>query len=91
MLPRADNAVSEPGPGKRRLLSGRSIANQLKEAAVLNAFLQEQEGAQVVEYALIIAIVSIALVLALDAVRIAGSFSNFIGRVASCITTTTCT
>ncbi|SEB25214.1 Flp family type IVb pilin [Variovorax sp. YR216] len=51
----------------------------------------EEDGAQVVEYALIIAVVSIALVIALSA--IAGGngnpFSTFIARVTTCLTNTT--
>lgn len=55
------------------------------------AFLKNEDGAQVIEYALIIAVLSIALVLALDALTVGGSFSNFIGRVSTCLTTPTCT
>ena len=45
-----------------------------------------EEGAQVVEYALIIAVVSIILVVALR--NLTGtSFSGFITRVATCLTT----
>ena len=54
-------------------------------------FLREEEGAQVVEYALIIAVVSIALVVALKALTTGGSFTSFIDRVNKCLTTTTCT
>lgn len=54
-------------------------------------FLQEDDGAQVVEYALIIAVVSIALVIALSALTAnGGGFSTFIGRVTNCLTTNTC-
>ena len=54
-------------------------------------FLKEDDGTQVVEYALIIAMVSIGLVLALQPVTLAASFGNFIGRVATCLTTGLCT
>jgi pilus assembly protein Flp/PilA len=55
-------------------------------------FLREEEGAQVVEYALIIAVVSIALVVALQALTAnGGGFSAFITRVTNCLTTATCT
>jgi len=57
---------------------------------MFSEFLEEEDGAQVVEYALIIAVLSIALVLAVDALTIGGSFANFIGRVATCLTTATC-
>ena len=58
----------------------------------MNAFLQstrnfllDEEGAQVIEYALIIAVVSIALVLGLKGLN--GNFADFITRVANCLKT----
>ncbi len=58
----------------------------------MRSFLQEEDGAQVIEYALIIAVVSIALVIALSALTAnGGGFSTFIGRVTNCLTTATCT
>ncbi|SFC26550.1 pilus assembly protein Flp/PilA [Polaromonas sp. OV174] len=53
-------------------------------------FLKEEDVAQVIEYALIIAVVSIGLVLALQSSTLAASFGNFIGRVATCLTTGPC-
>ncbi|MBB3637568.1 MULTISPECIES: Flp family type IVb pilin [Variovorax] len=54
-------------------------------------FLREEEGAQVVEYALIIAVVSIALVVALKGLTANnGGFTSFITRVTNCLTTATC-
>lgn len=55
-------------------------------------FLREEDGAQVVEYALIIAVVSIALVLALgnSTTGLGAQFSTFIGRVGDCLTGGTC-
>jgi pilus assembly protein Flp/PilA len=57
-------------------------------------FAREEDGAQVVEYGLIIAVVSIALVVALSALAGdgagAGPFSEFIDRVETCLTTATC-
>jgi len=51
--------------------------------------LRDEEGAQVVEYALIIAVVSIALVVALKGLTSnGGSFGTFISRVALCLTST---
>jgi pilus assembly protein Flp/PilA len=50
-------------------------------------FARDEEGAQVIEYALIIAVVSIALVIALSALDGTG-FSNFINRVVVCLTAT---
>jgi pilus assembly protein Flp/PilA len=52
-------------------------------------FARDEEGAQVVEYALIIAVVSIALVVALQALG-GGSFTTFIARVTTCLTTSSC-
>jgi pilus assembly protein Flp/PilA len=56
----------------------------------VDSFAKDEEGAQVVEYALIIAVVSIALVLALRALTTGTSFSGFITRVNNCLTTATC-
>lgn len=54
-------------------------------------FAKDEEGAQIVEYGLIIAVVSIALVIALS--QIAGGngpFGTFIARVTTCLTTANC-
>ncbi|MDB5824502.1 MAG: hypothetical protein JWR21_3206 [Herminiimonas sp.] len=54
----------------------------------LRSFARDEDGAQVVEYALIIAVVSIALVVALRALTAAGGgFANFITRVSNCLST----
>ena len=53
-------------------------------------FSRDEEGAQVVEYALIIAVVSIALVLALQALG-GASFTTFINRVSLCLSGGVCT
>ena len=53
-------------------------------------FFYEDDGAQVVEYALIIAVISIALVLALQPLTLGASFGNFIARIGSCLTTAIC-
>ena len=64
---------------------------------ILNAvrsFAKEEEGAQVIEYALIIAVVSIALVIALSTLLTAGAgpFTGFVNRVIVCLTGSgTCT
>jgi pilus assembly protein Flp/PilA len=55
----------------------------------VRSFAKEEDGAQVVEYALIIAVVSIGLVIALQALG-GGSFATFINRVDLCLTTATC-
>jgi pilus assembly protein Flp/PilA len=49
-------------------------------------FGRDEEGAQVVEYALIIAVVSIALVIALKGIS-GGSFTDFVTRVSNCLKT----
>jgi pilus assembly protein Flp/PilA len=57
----------------------------------MRSFAKEEDGSQVVEYALIIAVVSIALVIALRGLTGPGNpFANFIGRVNTCLTTATC-
>jgi pilus assembly protein Flp/PilA len=57
----------------------------------VRSFLREEDGAQVIEYALIIAVVSIALVIALSALTAnGGGFSNFINRVTTCLSSNTC-
>ncbi len=48
------------------------------------SFMKEEEGAQVIEYALIIAVVSIALMLGLQGLN--GNFATFISRVGTCLT-----
>ena len=55
----------------------------------IRSFAKEEDGAQVVEYALIIAVVSIALVVALQALG-GGAFATFIARVNTCLTTAVC-
>jgi pilus assembly protein Flp/PilA len=51
----------------------------------IRSFAHEDEGAQVVEYALIIAVVSIILVVALS--KLTGTnFDGFITRVGDCLT-----
>ena len=56
----------------------------------LARFAHDEDGSQVIEYALIIAVVSIALVVALQALTTGGQFDTFITRVKNCLTTTTC-
>lgn len=52
---------------------------------MFKTFLKDESGAQVVEYALIIAVVSIALVLALQLLGSGAPFTNFITRVSTCL------
>jgi pilus assembly protein Flp/PilA len=55
-------------------------------------FIREEEGAQVVEYALIIALVSIVLALALSnsTTGLGSAFQALITRVSNCFTNATC-
>ena len=62
--------------------------NTLKSSA--GSFAKDEEGAQVIEYALIIAVVSIILVIALGGLTTGTTFSGFITRVNTCLTTATC-
>jgi pilus assembly protein Flp/PilA len=55
----------------------------------IRSFATEDDGAQIVEYALIIAVVSIALVIALSALT-GTNMSGFITRVGDCLTTSVC-
>lgn len=56
--------------------------NQLIKS--VRSFMQEEDGAQVIEYALIIAVVSITLIVALR--NLTGSnFNGFISRVGTCL------
>jgi len=62
---------------------------------LITRFAREEEGAQVVEYALIIAVVSIGLVIALGKGAtgtggIASQFSAFVARVGVCLAAGTC-
>jgi pilus assembly protein Flp/PilA len=65
------------------------LINAMKNGAV--SFARDEEGAQIVEYALIIAVVSIALVIALATIAAGGGpFSTFVTRVTTCLTTAVC-
>jgi pilus assembly protein Flp/PilA len=66
------------------------LANAIRTS--VQSFAKDEEGAQVVEYALIIAVVSIGLVVALgDATAgLRSVFDNLITRVGNCFTGPTC-
>lgn len=54
----------------------------------LRHFLQDEEGAQIIEYALIIAVVSLALIVALKALTDSGGgFSTWMTKVSTCLST----
>ncbi|MDQ0586998.1 Flp family type IVb pilin [Variovorax paradoxus] len=61
--------------------------NQLSVRAgnFMSSFAKKEDGAQVIEYALIIAVVSIALVIALQGLTTGGYFTTFIARVGACL------
>lgn len=67
-----------------------NILNATKEMMV--SFAAEEDGAQVVEYALVIALVSIALAIALGTAFTNTPFSAFVTRINNCLSagTTTC-
>ena len=48
-------------------------------------FGREEEGAQIIEYALIVALASIALGVALSTFATGGGFAAWIGRVTTCL------
>ena len=51
---------------------------------LMYAFLKDEEGAQIVEYALIIATISIALIVLIEPLKT--SFGTWVGRVTTCLT-----
>lgn len=57
----------------------------------IRSFAREEEGAQVIEYALIVAVVSISLILLLKSIG-GSDFSGFITKVQNCLKgATSCT
>ncbi len=62
-----------------------NFLNTIKNS--IASFAKDEEGAQVVEYALIIAVVSIALVLVLSnsTTGISNKFATFVTRVGNCL------
>ena len=54
----------------------------------IHSFAKDEEGAQIIEYALIIAVISIVLIVALKALTTDGSFSGFITKVSGCLSGT---
>jgi pilus assembly protein Flp/PilA len=66
------------------------VLDLIKGLVMFTKLLKEEDGAQVVEYALIIAVISIGLVLALQPLIVGNSFTDFITRVSTCLTTAVC-
>lgn len=56
----------------------------------IRALATEEDGAQVLEYALIIAVLSVALILTLKPIADDGYFGNFLARLGACLTTAPC-
>ncbi|MGB6095752.1 MAG: Flp family type IVb pilin [Comamonas thiooxydans] len=59
------------------------IAQQFGQS--LQSFVRDEEGAQIIEYALIVAVVSLTLILAMNVTDL--GFSAWIDRVSACLTT----
>jgi len=55
------------------------------------SFLRDEEGAQIIEYALVVAVISIAIILAMKSSLTNNMFNGWLARVQSCLTSTTCT
>lgn len=56
----------------------------------IRSFAIEEDGSQVLEYALIIAAISVALILTLKPIADDGYFGNFLSRLGTCLTTSPC-
>jgi pilus assembly protein Flp/PilA len=52
---------------------------------MFKSFLTEESGAQVVEYALLIAVISILLIIALRPLATGASLSDLVDRVVTCL------
>lgn len=52
----------------------------------LQSFVRDEEGAQVIEYALVVAVVSIGLILIMKTDIIPGLFSGWLTKVQACLT-----
>jgi len=63
---------------------------QIDSQSLFARFLRDEDGAQLVEYALIIAVISIAMVLALQPVFVSGQIGSFITRLSNCLTGPAC-
>ena len=54
------------------------------------AFFKDEEGAQIVEYALIIAVISLALVVALQPLTLGAGIGGVLQKLNNCLTTASC-
>jgi pilus assembly protein Flp/PilA len=55
----------------------------------IRTFMREDDGAQIIEYALIIAAVSLILIVALQGLN-NSDFTTFVTKVGTCLTTSVC-
>lgn len=55
----------------------------------LQSFVRDEEGAQVIEYALVVAVVSIGLILLMKASIDNGLFTDWLTKVKACLTNST--
>ena len=56
----------------------------------IRSFVIEEDGAQILEYALIVAVVSLGLTLALQPLADSGYFGPFLTRLGNCLTGAGC-
>jgi pilus assembly protein Flp/PilA len=66
------------------------MAAMNKLTQLIRSFAVEDDGAQVIEYALIVAVVAIALIVALRGL-LGSNFLGFIARVDTCLLNSVCT
>lgn len=67
-----------------------ALALQKKEFQMLIAFFKGEEGAQIVEYALIIAVISLVLVVALQPLTLGAGIGGLIQQLTNCLTAVSC-
>ncbi|GGH50776.1 hypothetical protein GCM10010975_03940 [Comamonas phosphati] len=53
----------------------------------LQSFVRDEEGAQIIEYALIVAVISLALIVLMQTTLKGGSFTDWLTRVSNCLKT----
>ncbi|HUR88792.1 MAG TPA: Flp family type IVb pilin [Ramlibacter sp.] len=63
---------------------------QTHTQGIVARLLRDEDGAEPIEYALVIAVISIALVLALQPVFLGGQFGSFITRLSNCLSAAAC-
>ncbi|MDH1473357.1 Flp family type IVb pilin [Comamonas thiooxydans] len=66
-----------------------SIAQQFGHS--LQSFVQDEEGAQIIEYALVVAVVSIGLIVLMKSSISNTLFTDWLTKVKACLTNTNCT